>query len=353
MSLTYKCNPSLPLKKNSSFKKNNYRTIDIHCHIYFENAAELVKEEFNINNDYLYKFSNEATRSVNLNQEDSINNLITSIDTRLEQMDKMGIDIQALSIAPIQYYYNLSPDLTNAAAQLINNEISKIVLQHPNRFVGLATLPMQQPDLAIKELKRSVNDLGMKGIEISTSVNGDELSNNKYLKFFEEVEKLGVLIFLHPSGFSDGQRLSNHYFSNVIGNPLDSTLAINHLIFGGVLDKYPDLKICVAHGGGYLPSYSGRIDHAFDNRMDCRECINQQPTSYLKKLYFDTVVFTQHQLEYLVNLYGSEHLLLGTDYPYDMGMYDPVGFISSTKSLSDQDIKSIVGGNAAKILNLL
>jgi|TARA_B100001250_G_scaffold165213_1_gene142234 aminocarboxymuconate-semialdehyde decarboxylase len=353
MAITYKCNSKLPNIKNiNSSSIDKHLAIDIHCHIYFPKAAELVSEAFDLNSDFLYKFSNEETRNVNIKQEDTINTLITSIEARLSEMDKMNIDIQALSIAPIQYYYALDPDLTYASSQLINNSIMEITNKYPERFVGLATIPMQEPALAVKELRRAVNELGMKGVEICTSVNGTDLSDEKYNIFFSEAEKLGILIFMHPSGFSNGDRLSDHYFSNVIGNPLDSTIAISHLIFGGVLDKYPKLKICVAHGGGYLPSYSGRIDHAHNARSDCRRCIEKEPTTYLKKLYFDTVVFTKHQLEYLISLYGSDHLLLGTDYPYDMGMYTPVDFINSIESLSNEEKKMIIGGNAAELLNL-
>ena len=138
----------------------------------------------------------------------------------------------------------------------------------------------------------------------------------------------------------------------MIGNPLDSTVAVSHLIFGGVLEAHPRLKICVAHGGGFLPAYSGRMDHAHGARADCRRHIKKRPTSYLKKLYFDTIVFTPHQLDYLVRQYGSDHLLLGTDYPYDMGMKDPVGFIERTPGLDSADKEAIMGGNAARLLKL-
>ncbi|MBI3513814.1 MAG: amidohydrolase family protein, partial [Proteobacteria bacterium] len=165
-------------------------------------------------------------------------------------------------------------------------------------------------------------------------------------------QELDVVIFMHPGGFTQGQRLSDHYFINVIGNPLDSTVAVSHLIFGGVLDAYPKLKIVVAHGGGYLPAYSGRMDHAHGARSDCRRCIAKKPTSYLKKLYFDTIVFTDDQLEYLVRRWGSDHVLLGTDYPYDMGMYDPVAFVDGARKLTREERTRIVGANAARLLKI-
>ncbi len=327
-------------------------TVDLHCHIYVEAAEKAVEHAFDMETDFLFKFANAATREVNRQQAGTIAAQLTDTETRLADMDAMGIDIQAISPVPLQYYYALEPELGRDSARIVNDHIAEVVAAHPDRFVGLANVPMQEPDFAVAELERAVRDLGMRGVEICTNVAGEELSNDRFRKFFAKAEELDVLIFLHPNGFSDGDRLSDHYFTNVIGNPLDSTVAVSHLIFGGVLDAYPKLKICVAHGGGYLAAYSGRIDHAHANREDCRRCISEAPTSYLKKLYFDTVVFTEHQLEYLVSLYGSDHMVLGTDYPFDMGMYDPVGFVDGADALTDGDKAAIVGGNAAALLGI-
>jgi len=159
-------------------------------------------------------------------------------------------------------------------------------------------------------------------------------------------------VFLHPNGFPDGRRLSHHYFMNVIGNPLDSTVAVSHLIFDGVLDAHPRLKMLVAHGGGFLAAYAGRMDHAYRVRPDCRGRIPRRPTSYLKRLYFDTLVFTADQLEYLVKRYGSKHLLLGTDYPFDMGMDDPVGFVETARRLTRVERAEILGRNAVRLLRI-
>ena len=327
-------------------------TVDIHCHVLTPAADELVKPYFKPESEPLFRFSNAATREVNRLQGIATRDRITSVDMRLKAMDKAGIDVQALSPAPFQYYYWSEPELGRASARLINDNIAAIAARHPERFVGLATVPLQAPELAIAELERAVKKLGLRGVEICTNVAGAELSEARFRPVFAKAEELGILVFLHPSGFSDGRRLADHYFSNVIGNPLDSTIAVSHLIFGGVLDAHPRLKIVVAHGGGFLPAYSGRMDHAHGARADCRRLIKKRPTSYLKKLYFDTIVFTPHQLDYLVRRYGSDHLLLGTDYPYDMGMEDPVGFIASTPGLAPADKAAIMGGNAARLLKL-
>jgi aminocarboxymuconate-semialdehyde decarboxylase len=157
---------------------------------------------------------------------------------------------------------------------------------------------------------------------------------------------------MHPTGFPEASRFRDHYFTNIIGNPLDTTVAVHHLIFGGVLQDHPGLKLVVAHGGGFLPAYPGRIDHAAAARPDCCEIINVDPTVYLQRLYFDTMVFTTHQLEYLVQQYGADHILMGTDYPFDMGEIDPIGFVERSPNLDDAARRLILGGNAARLLDV-
>ncbi len=333
-------------------KRTRTLTVDLHCHMYVPSAADAVAGAFDMETDGLHRFSNDATRQVNARQAETIHEQLTNVERRLADMDRMGVDVQAVSPVPLQYYHALPPDLGRTATRLINDEIADVASAHPDRFVGLGGLPMQDPQMAVAELERVMGDLGFKGIELCTNVNGEELSDERFRSVFARAEELGALIFLHPNGFSDGARLSDHYFINVIGNPLDSTVAVSHLIFGGVLDRFPGLKICVAHGGGFLPAYSGRFDHAHAAREDCRRCIEKPPGHYLRRLYFDTVVFTEHQLEYLAGLYGSDKLVLGTDYPFDMGMVDPVGFVEGAAALTDADKEAIVGGNAARLLGI-
>lgn len=353
----YSCNPgaAAPVtarSESSARARGRTLTVDLHCHMYVPAAADAVAEVFDMETDGLHRFSNAATRDVNARQSGTIHEQLTSVERRLADMDSMGVDVQAVSPVPLQYYYALPPELGRTAARLINDEIAAVAAAHPDRFVGLGGLPMQDPQMAVAELERVMGDLGFKGIELCTNVNGEELSAERFQPVFAKAEELDALIFLHPNGFSDGGRLADHYFINVIGNPLDSTVAVSHLIFDGVLDRFPGLKICVAHGGGFLPAYSGRIDHAHGAREDCRRCIEKPPGHYLRRLYFDTVVFTEHQLEYLAGLYGSDHIVLGTDYPFDMGMYDPVGFVEGAAALTDADKDAIVGGNAARLLGI-
>jgi aminocarboxymuconate-semialdehyde decarboxylase len=178
------------------------------------------------------------------------------------------------------------------------------------------------------------------------------LSAERFRPIFRRCEELGMLVFMHSDGFTEARRFHDHYFANVIGNPLDTTVALHHLIFGGVLQDFPNLKLCASHGGGYLPAYPGRIDHAASARPDTCTCLQHMPSTYLKRLYFDALVYTHHQLQFLVEEYGVDHILVGTDYPADMGEIDPVGFIETAPFLDDNERRAILGGNAARLLNL-
>ncbi|HUK10979.1 MAG TPA: amidohydrolase family protein [Stellaceae bacterium] len=354
--MLYTCSPARAAHASIKAKgrragRSRSLTVDIHCHVHTPAADDLVKPVADPMRDSLARFANEATREVNRQQAITIRTKLTSLPQRLKDMDKAGIDIQAISTAPGQYYYWTEPGLGREVARTINDNLAEVVAGHPDRFVGLCTVPLQAPELAVAELERAVKQLGMRGVEICTDVGGEELSGERFRPFFAKAEELGVVVFMHPSGFTSGERLANHYFINVIGNPLASTVAVSHLIFGGVLDRYPRLKMVVAHGGGFLPAYSGRMDHAHRARSDCRREISKRPTSYLKKLYFDTIVFTEHQLGYLVKEWGPDHVLLGSDYPYDMADPDPVGSVQRLR-LSGTDKAKLLGGNAAKLLGI-
>ncbi len=194
-----------------------------------------------------------------------------------------------------------------------------------------------------KELERCMKTLGFKGVEILTNVAGKELSDPAFAPFWKKAEELGALVIIHPNGFTEGQRLSRFYFNNIIGNPFETTLALHYLIFDGVLERHPNLKIFAMHGGGYLGAYSGRIDHAWGARSDCQANLPKPPTHYLKKVYFDTVVFAALQLEALVKTFGVDHIIMGTDYPFDMLEFDPIGHINSVESFDASTRAAIAG----------
>jgi aminocarboxymuconate-semialdehyde decarboxylase len=330
----------------------SHATIDMHCHVHIHEADELLKDWLAPQNEPMLRFASALTRATNREQMLSLRPKLTSVSARLEDMDRLGIDIQVISPSPFQFCYWAPPEAGLAAARVVNDAIAAIVASSPDRFVGLGTVPLQAPDLAVAELDRLIKDLGMRGVEIAGSVGDHELSHERYRPFFSRAQELDALLFMHPNGYTEGGRLADHYLINIVGNPLEATVALSHLIFDGVLEDLPSLKLCVAHGGGFLPAYAGRMDHAHRVRPDCRRRIHAIPSSYLKRLYFDTVVFNPTQLEVLIREYGADHVVLGSDYPYDMAESDPVGFVRGLKSLTDAEVGAVLGGNAARLLNL-
>jgi aminocarboxymuconate-semialdehyde decarboxylase len=328
--------------------RNTHLVVDIHCHLGVPAAEAQIRAAIP-GFDFEMPFSSPASDAVTGKLFAKIGPVLNGIEQRLVDMDRLGVDIQAVSPSPGQYFYFTDPGLGRDLARTVNDGIAGAVAKHPDRLVGMGTVPMQSPALAITEMRRCVHDLGMRGIEISSHVNGRELAEDDFRPFFAAAEELGILIFLHPLGFTHGQRLSEHYLTNIVGNPLESTIALSHLIFGGVLDAHPGLKLCVAHGGGFLGGYWGRMDHAYHAREECRLHISREPSSYLRDVWFDTLVFDKDELDCLVHTHGADKLCLGTDYPFDMAEPDPVGFHDR---LDVETRARILGLNAAALLGL-
>ncbi len=326
-------------------------TIDIHCHVLVPESEQLVADEFDPAKDPFIHYLGPSSRAYNREHYSDIVPQMTDVSIRLKDMDRMGIDLQAVSLAPGQYYYFTSPDLGAEVARMQNDHIAEVVAAAPDRFVGLGTLPMQNPQAAVAELDRIMTDLDFRGVSINPSAEGIDYDDARYEPFWQKVVEHDAVVVLHPNGFSDGQRLDDYYLINVVGNPMESTVAVSRMIFGGVFERHPDAHVCVVHGGGYLPFYLDRMDHAYEARADCREHITRPPSSYLRDLYFDTVVFGD-SLRHLVERVGHEQIVLGTDYPYDMGVDDPLGLIAATANIGDDEAKLITGGTAATLLHL-
>jgi aminocarboxymuconate-semialdehyde decarboxylase len=329
-------------------RRGKHLVVDIHCHLGTPAAEAIVRAAGATAPPRAVPVTSAATREVNRAQMASVGERLNGIDQRLADMDRLGVDVQAISPPPTQYYYFAPPDVGRDAARAINDHIAEVVASRPERLVGLGTVPLQAPELAVVELRRSVKQLDLRGVEICTNVDGKDLSDPSLRPFFAAAEELGVLIFIHPLGFAH-ERFAEHYFSNVLGNPLESALAVGHLIFGGVLEAHPGLKVCVAHGGGYLPAYFGRMDHAASARSDCRRHLHRPPSEYLRRLWLDTLVFDRAQRDFLIATHGADRLCLGSDYPFDMAEPDPVGFHAD---LADATRARIVGLNAAALLGL-
>ena len=267
-------------------------------------AAEFVKPHLAATAMPLVTFANAETKALNQKQEGDIIARATAGEAagRSRCHGPRHADDQAAA-APVllRRAARRSPC---KSAQMVNDGVAEFVARKPDRLKGFGTVPMPDGNEAAKELERCVTKLGFKGVQVLTNVNGKELSDPAFAPFWKKAEELGVLVVIHPNGFTQAERLSRFYFNNVIGNPLETTIALHYLIFDGVLERHPNLKILAVHGGGYLASYSGRIDHAWGARSDSHGNLPHPPTSYLKRLYFDTVVFTPHQLQELVRLYG-------------------------------------------------
>jgi aminocarboxymuconate-semialdehyde decarboxylase len=326
-------------------------TIDIHSHVAVSAAAAFVKPHLDPMTNPLILHATPETRALNQKQEADIGERITSHARRLTELDAMGIDFQLVMPPPPQCYYTVPVEIAVEAARIVNDGIAEFVGKMPDRFAGLGSVPMPDGNEAAKELERCVSKLGLKGAQILTNVAGRELSDPAFAPFWRKAEELRALIVLHPSGFTEGKRFARFSFSNTIGNPLETTIALHYLIFDGVLERHPNLKILAVHGGGYLAAYPGRIDHAWGARSDAHGDLPHPPTSYLKRIYFDSVVFTPHQLAELVRLYGADHIIMGTDYPFDMADYDPIGHVASA-GLDAAAVAAIAGGNAKRLLGL-
>jgi aminocarboxymuconate-semialdehyde decarboxylase len=328
------------------------RTIDIHAHVAIPRAAEFVKPHLDLATIPLAHFATPDTKALARKQEDDIRARITGYDERLRDLDRMGIDLQVVCPPPPQCYYTVPLEVAVPATRMVNDGLAEYIAARPDRFVGLGSVPLADGREAVRELERCMTVLGFKGVEVLTNVAGRELSDPAFAPFWSAAERLGALVLLHPNGFTEGGRLSRFYFNNVIGNPFETTLALHYLIFDGVLDRHPALKLLAVHGGGYLPAYSGRIDHGWGARSDAHGHLPQPPTSYLKRVYFDSVVFTTHQLAELVRLYGVDHIVIGSDYPYYMADFDPIGLVASVPGFDEATIAALAGGNAARLLGL-
>jgi aminocarboxymuconate-semialdehyde decarboxylase len=281
--------------------------------------------------------------------------LMTRPTDRIQAMDEQGIDVEALSINP--YWYKADRDVARELIRVQNEKLAEACAANPDRFVAFASVALQHPELAAEQLEDGVKKYGLRGAGIGGSVNGQDLSDPKFHPFWAKAEQLGVLIFIHPQGDGAASDLQSRLkgsggLDNAIGNPLETTIALSHLIFEGTLDHFPGLKICAAHGGGYLPSYADRSDAicvTFPNR--CTTPLKKKPTEYLRQLYFDSLVFTPEALRHLVAQTGSGQIVMGTDYPYPWTKTS-VDHILGTPGLSDAERVAMLGGTAAKLLGI-
>jgi aminocarboxymuconate-semialdehyde decarboxylase len=275
---------------------------------------------------------------------------MSDLTERIAKMDAMGIEVQVLSASLVHQGLEWADAQTSLRlARTTNDWISKAVAANPARFVGLGTMPLHVPSLAVAELERCMRDLGLKGVAISTTAGGMELGDPALRPFWEKAEALGAVVYIHPGGNRD-RRFKRFHLWNSVGQAFEEAMAISSLMYDGVLDAFPRLKICISHGGGYMPYYMGRIDRNYLEKANTRVNMSKPPLDYLRTLYFDSCVYEKPVLQHLVDKVGADQVLLGSDYP--VGETKPIEFVRETSALSDAQKDRIVGANAAALLGL-
>lgn len=275
-----------------------------------------------------------------------------SIERRIERMDESRVDVQVLSLNPILFRYYLEARHAVDAARAINDELAGIVADHPARFRAFGALPMQDPDAAIRELRRVMDTPGMVGCAVGSHVNGANWDEPRLFGVLEAAERLGALVFVHPAASRLAEALPRYHMRNYIANPTETTIAIGSLIFGGVIDRLPDLRLVFAHGGGYAcwaAAPGSRFDHGYTVRPEAREHAASLPSEYLRRMWYDSLVHSHGNLRRLVEVVGVDRVVLGTDFPADMGQPDPVDWIEAS-GLPAPDRRAILGDNARVLL---
>jgi predicted TIM-barrel fold metal-dependent hydrolase len=316
------------------------KTIDVHAHCQFREAGALLGGGAALLADG--RSFNEVAAAA-----------VIEIDKRLAAMDAQAVDMEVLSINP--FWYDRERDLAGQIVKLQNEKLAELCASRSDRFAAFASLTLQAPDLAVQELETAVRKQGLKGAAIGGAVNGEAFSDPKFHPVWAKAEELGVPLFIHPTGIPEfAKKLAgNGFLTNAVGYPLETTIALSHLIFEGTFDRFPRLKVIAAHGGGFLPSYADRSDHAcLVSPKSCNRDIQlkKAPTEYLKQIYFDSLVFTPEAIRHLVTQVGVGQVVLGSDYPYPWQL-QPVDHIFASESLSDDQKADILGGTAAKLFN--
>jgi aminocarboxymuconate-semialdehyde decarboxylase len=325
-------------------------TIDVHAHILSEETIRLLQSEARKVapklSDVDYQF---GTLDVAGNVYRNFPRGGWDLERRLEDMAASKVDVQVLSVCPQTFLYAQPAAVAAAFARIQNEQLAKLVKARPDRFLAIATLPLQAPQRAADELRHAMQHLGLRGAQIGSNVAGENLDDPELEPVWVTAAELGAFILVHPINVAGADRLSSYYLGNLIGNPLDTTIAAASIVFGGVLERHPTLKICLAHGGGFVPYQAGRFLHGWHVRAEPKSRLPKPPTDSLCRFYFDTIVHSKEVLEFLVGNVGADRVLLGSDYPFDMGTPDGVLQVRAL-SVPVADQSAILGARALTLL---
>lgn len=326
------------------------KVVDIHAHYYPRPYLEVLAEESRRASTTYYRGSPEGIYLyVQANLAGPFPWKFADLPERLQEMDQQGVTVHALSLIH-STLYTVPPDASHRLATAFNDSCSAAHLAYQDRFVGLMALPMLDPDRAVEELNRASKLPGIRGVYMGTAIEDRDLDDAMFAPIFARIEQLGLPVFLHPMKTIPSKRLSAFYLTNLIGNPLDSAVAAGHLIFGGVLDRFPKLEINLPHAGGVLPILFGRWDHAYKVRKELKH-LPRPPSAYLRRFTFDTVSHSAENLTFLISKVGADRVMVGSDYCFDMGYERPLDIVQELK-LSPQDREMVLGGTAARLLAL-
>jgi len=326
------------------------KTTDIHAHILAEDTIRLLQREAPKVAPKLSQVGDQfGTLDVAGNVYRNFPRGGWDLEHRLADMTAAKVDVQVLSVCPQTFLYGQPPALASVFARIQNEQLAKLAKSRPDRFLAIATLPMQAPKQAAEELRHAMSVLGLRGAQIGSNVAGKNLDDPELEPVWATAAELDAFILVHPIGVAGAERLSSYYLTNLIGNPLDTTIAAACLTFSGVLERYPGLKFCLAHGGGFVPYQAGRFVHGWHVREEPKKKLGRPPTDSLKRLYFDTIVHSKEALEFLVGSAGADRVLLGSDYPFDMGMPDGVLQVRGL-SIAASEQAAILRENAEALL---
>jgi aminocarboxymuconate-semialdehyde decarboxylase len=336
------------MTSNSGSKRS--RAIDFHAHVIVPEVYAVAAEHNIFSELPTDPGVTDEMRGAIKDRAGLVLGRMSDLTERIDKMDAMGVDVQVLSASLVHQGLEWADAQTSLRlARTTNDWISKAVAANPARLVGLGTMPLHVPSLAVAELERCMRDLGLKGVAISTTAGGMELGDPALRPFWEKAEALGAVVYIHPGGNRD-RRFKRFHLWNSVGQAFEEAMAISSLMYDGVLDAFPRLKICISHGGGYMPYYMGRIDRNYLEKANTRVNMSKPPLDYLRTLYFDSCVYEKPVLQHLVDKVGADQVLLGSDYP--VGEVKPIEFVRETSALSDAQKDKIVRANAAALLGL-